>query len=110
MSHLPLTTLTEDEILFRDAVADFARAEVAPRVRAMEDAGQLDPELIPMFFDLGLMGIEVPEELGGAGGSLMMVTLAVEALSQVDASSAILADVQNTLVNYPIRRYGSDEQ
>src|SRR5690606_28170657 len=110
MSHLPLTTLTEDEILFRDAVADFARAEVAPRVRAMEDAGQLDPELIPMFFDLGLMGIEVPGELGGAGGSLMMVTLAVEALSQVDASSAILADVQNTLVNYPIRRYGSDEQ
>src|SRR5690606_32988993 len=95
---------------FRDAVADFARAEVAPRVRAMEDAGQLDPKLIPMFFDLGLMGIEVPEELGGAGGSLMMVTLAVEALSQVDASSAILADVQNTLVNSPIRRYGSDEQ
>lgn len=110
MPHQPLTTLSEDELLFRDAVADFARAEVAPRVSAMEEAGQLDPELIPKFFDLGLMGIEVPEELGGAGGSLMMVTLAVEALSQVDASSAILADVQNTLVNYPIRRYGSAEQ
>jgi alkylation response protein AidB-like acyl-CoA dehydrogenase len=110
MSHQPLTALTEDELLFRDAVADFARTEVAPRVRAMEEAGRIDPDLIPQFFELGLMGIEVPEELGGAGGSLMMVTLAVEALSQVDASAAILADVQNTLVNYPIRRYGNDDQ
>ncbi len=110
MSHKPLTALTEDELLFRDAVADFARTEVAPRVRAMEEAGRIDPALIPQFFELGLMGIEVPEELGGAGGSLMMVTLAVEALSQVDASAAILADVQNTLVNYPIRRYGNDDQ
>jgi alkylation response protein AidB-like acyl-CoA dehydrogenase len=110
MSHQPLTALTEDELLFRDAVADFARTEVAPRVRAMEEAGRIAPDLIPQFFELGLMGIEVPEELGGAGGSLMMVTLAVEALSQVDASAAILADVQNTLVNYPIRRYGNDDQ
>lgn len=106
----PLTTLTEDELLFRDAVADFARTEVAPRVRAMEEAGRIDPDLIPKYFELGLMGIEVPESLGGAGGSLMMVALAVEELSRVDASAAILADVQNTLVNYPIARYGTEEQ
>lgn len=106
----PLTSLTEDETLFRDAVADFARSEVEPRARAMEEAGRLDPELVSKYFELGLMGIEVDEQYGGAGGSLMMVALAVEELSRVDASAAILADVQNTLVNYPIRRYGSDDQ
>ncbi len=106
----PLTILSDDEQAFRAAVADFAAAEVAPRVRAMEDAGQLDPKLIPQYFELGLMGIEVPEEFGGAGGSLMMVALAVEELSKFDASAAILADVQNTLVNYPIARYGTQAQ
>jgi alkylation response protein AidB-like acyl-CoA dehydrogenase len=106
----PLTVLSEDETLFRDAVAEFAEAEVRPRVQAMERAAKLDPELIGKYFELGLMGIEVPEEYGGAGGSLLMVTLAVEELSKVDASAAILADVQNTLVNYPIVRYGSAAQ
>src|SRR5690348_16321382 len=94
----PLTTLTDDEIMFRDAVAAFAAEEVAPRVKAMERAGKFDPELVPKYFDLGLMGIEVDERYGGAGGSLMMVTLAVEELSKVDASAAIVCDVQNTLV------------
>jgi butyryl-CoA dehydrogenase len=106
----PLTILSDDEIMFRDAVAEFAAAEVAPRVKAMERAGKFDPELIPKFFELGLMGIEVGEQYGGAGGSLMMVTLAVEELSKVDASAAILCDVQNTLVNYPINRYGTEAQ
>ncbi|MGI8547137.1 MAG: acyl-CoA dehydrogenase family protein [Gemmatimonadaceae bacterium] len=106
----PLTMLTEDETLFRHAVAEFAAAEVAPRVKAMERAGKIDPDLIPMYFELGLMGIEVDERYGGAGGSLMMMTLAVEELSKVDASAAIVCDVQNTLVNYPISRYGSDAQ
>jgi len=106
----PLTTLTDDEIMFRDAVAAFAAEEVAPRVKAMERAGKFDPELVPKYFDLGLMGIEVDERYGGAGGSLMMVTLAVEELSKVDASAAIVCDVQNTLVNYPIARYGTDAQ
>ncbi|HET6680399.1 MAG TPA: acyl-CoA dehydrogenase [Gemmatimonadaceae bacterium] len=106
----PLTTLLEDEAMFRDAVASFASSEVGPRVRQMEANARLDADLIPKFFELGLMGIEVPEALGGAGGSMMMVTLAVEELSRVDASAAILCDVQNTLVNYPINRYGSDEQ
>jgi alkylation response protein AidB-like acyl-CoA dehydrogenase len=105
-----LTQLSDEELLFRDAVASFAEEEVRPRVVAMEQAGRLDPDLIAKYFELGLMGIEVPERFGGAGGSLMMVTLAVEELSKVDASAAILCDVQNTLVNYPITRYGNDDQ
>jgi alkylation response protein AidB-like acyl-CoA dehydrogenase len=109
-SHQALTTLSDEETMFRDAVAEFAEEEVRPRVQAMERAGRLDPEIVPKFFELGLMGIEVPERYGGAGGTLMMVTLAVEAMSRVDASAAILMDVQNTLVNYPITRYGSDAQ
>jgi alkylation response protein AidB-like acyl-CoA dehydrogenase len=104
----PLTRLSEEEAMFRDAVAAFAQDEVRPRVHQMEREGKLDPSLIRAFFDMGLMGIEVPESLGGADGSLMMVTLAVEEISRVDPAAAILMDVQNTLVNYPIRAYGSD--
>ena len=96
--------------MFRAAVAEFAAEEVGPRVMKMEHAAKLDPDLIPKFFELGLMGIEVPDQYGGAGGSLFMVTLAVEEISRIDASSAILVDVQNTLVNYPINRYGTDDQ
>src|ERR671939_184742 len=106
----PLTTLSDEEIMFRDAVAAFAEAEVRPRVQEMDRVAKLDPALIPQCFELGLMGIEIPEQYGGAGGSLMMVTLAVEEISRVDASVAILVDVQNTLVNYPIARYGNDDQ
>jgi alkylation response protein AidB-like acyl-CoA dehydrogenase len=106
----PLTVLSDDESMFRDAVAAFANDEVRPRVAAMEKAAKLDPELTRKFFELGLMGIEVPEQYGGAGGSLFMVTLAVEEISKVDASSAIMVDVQNTLVNYPIARYGTEAQ
>jgi alkylation response protein AidB-like acyl-CoA dehydrogenase len=105
-----LTILSEEEEFFRDAVNGFAEDEVKPRVMEMEKASKISPELIPKYFELGLMGIEVPEEYGGAGGSLFMVTLAVEAISKVDASAAIVCDVQNTLVNYPITRYGSDAQ
>jgi alkylation response protein AidB-like acyl-CoA dehydrogenase len=106
----PLTSLTSDEQLFQEAVSAFAEAEVRPRVAEMEKASHLDPALIRSAFDLGLMGIEVDEQYGGSGGGLMMVTLAVEAISRIDASAAILVDVQNTLVNYPIARYGSDSQ
>src|SRR5688500_5801285 len=102
--------LSDEETMFRAAVAEFAADEVAPRVMQMEHAAKLDPTLIPKFFELGLMGIEVPDQYGGAGGSLFMVTLAVEEISKLDASSAILVDVQNTLVNYPITRYGTDAQ
>lgn len=106
----PLTQLSSDEALFRDAVSAFAEDEVRPRVADMEKAAKLDPALIRATFELGLMGIEVEEQYGGAAGSMMMVTLAVEAISRVDASSAIIVDVQNTLVNYPIGRYGSADQ
>ena len=104
----PLTQLSDEELMFRDAIAGFAEEEVRPRVKQMEEAGRLDKDLIAGCFELGLMGIEVPEALGGAGGTLMMVALAVEEISKVDPSAAILVDVQNTLVNYPINRYGSD--
>ncbi len=106
----PLTCLSQDEILFRDAVAAFALNEVSPRVAHMERQAKIDPELITKAFALGLMGIQVAEEYGGAGGSLMMVALAVEELSKVDASAAVVIDVQNTLVNYPIARYGTPAQ
>jgi alkylation response protein AidB-like acyl-CoA dehydrogenase len=108
--HPALTRLSEDETAFRDAVAAFAADEVKPRVQEMERAGRIDPALVEQYFAMGLMGIEVPERHGGAGGSLMMVTLAVEEVSKVDGAAAIMLDVQNTLVNYPIARYGTDEQ
>ncbi|HXT47158.1 MAG TPA: acyl-CoA dehydrogenase [Gemmatimonadaceae bacterium] len=109
-THDALTSLSEEESAFRDAVSAFAEQEVRPRVQEMERAARIDPALVPALFDLGLMGIEIPEQYGGAAGSLMMVTLAVEEISRVDASAAIMVDVQNTLVNYPIVRYGTDEQ
>ena len=106
----PLTTFSEDELLFRDAVAAFADEEVRPLVAEMERNGKVDSSIIAKVFELGLMGIEVDEAHGGAGGSLMMVALAVEELSKVDASAAILVDVQNTLVEYPLRTYGTEAQ
>ncbi len=96
--------------MFRDAVRDFADQEVRPRVAAMEQACRIDPALVPKLFDLGLMGIEIPDQFGGAGGGLFMTTLAVEELSAVDASTAIFVDVQNTLVTEPLLHWGSDEQ
>lgn len=106
----PLSVLSDDERAFQAAVADFARGEIAPRVESMERAAKLDPELIPRYFEMGLMGIQVPEQYGGAGGSVMMVTLAVEEISRVDASAAIMVDVQNTLVAYPLLTAATDEQ
>jgi alkylation response protein AidB-like acyl-CoA dehydrogenase len=106
----PLSILSEEEQAFREAVAAFAEGEVRPRVAAMEAAAKLDPALIPKYFEMGLMGIQVPESLGGAGGSLMMTTIAVEEISKVDAAAAIMVDVQNTLVLYPMLRYTSKEQ
>ena len=104
----PLTVLSDEEAMFRDAVAGFAEDEVRPRVQKMERDGKIDPALITKFFAMGLMGVEVPESLGGADGSLMMVAVAVEEISKIDPAAAILMDVQNTLVNYPIRTYGSE--
>src|SRR3972149_5633642 len=88
----PLTILSEDEEMFRRAVGDFAHTDVAPRVSEMERSAQYNKDLIPKFAELGLLGIDVPSELGGAGGSFFMSVLAVEELSAVDASAAILVD------------------
>jgi alkylation response protein AidB-like acyl-CoA dehydrogenase len=106
----PLTTLSEEEQMFRDAVRDFAEQEVRPRVAAMEQAAAIDPTLVPKLFELGLMGIEIPEQFGGAGGGLFMTAIAVEELSAVDASAAIFVDVQNTLVIEPLLQWASDDQ
>jgi butyryl-CoA dehydrogenase len=105
-----LTRFSDEEEQFRDAVRSFAEDDVRPRSAAMEKAGKIDPELIKKYFELGLMGIEVDDAYGGAGGSLTMVTLAVEEISKVDAAAAIMVDVQNTLVNFPISKYGTEAQ
>ncbi|MGE5927672.1 MAG: acyl-CoA dehydrogenase [Gemmatimonadota bacterium] len=106
----PLTTLSEEETMFRDAVRDFAEAEVRPHVSAMDEAAKFNTDIIPKFFEMGLMGIEVPEALGGSAGGIFLAVLAIEALAQVDASAAIYVDVHNTLVNNAILRWASDEQ
>ncbi len=108
LAHSPLTILSDDEAMFRDAVAGFANDDVRPLVQKMEKDAKIDSALIKKFFAMGLMGIEVADEYGGAGGSLFMVALGVEEISKVDPAAAILMDVQNTLVNFPIRTYGSD--
>ena len=105
----PLTTLSEEEELFRRTVRDFAERAVRPRVAAMEQSASLDRALLAQCFQLGLMGIEIPEAHGGAGGSMLMTVLAVEELSAVDASLAIFVDVQNTLVNALLIKWASDE-
>ncbi len=109
VSGQPLTSLSEDETMFRDAVRDFAEAEVAPLMDGMEQAAEFDRTLIPKFAGLGLMGIDVDPEYGGAGGSFFMTVLAVEELAAIDASTATLVDVQNTLVTVPFAQWGSAE-
>jgi alkylation response protein AidB-like acyl-CoA dehydrogenase len=105
----PLTMLSEEEAMFRDAVRDFAEGTVRPLVHEMDEAQRMDPSLIPQFFELGLMGIEVPEQYGGTGASFFTAALVVEELSRVDASVGVFVDVQNTLVNNAFLRWGSDE-
>ena len=106
----PLTTLSEDEQMFRDSVREFAEGEIRKRVEKMDEQGQMDADLIKQCFDVGLMGIETPEEFGGAGGSFFQAILAVEELSRVDASVGVLVDVQNTLVNNALIRWGNQDQ
>src|SRR5882724_10946319 len=106
----PLTSLSEDEQMFRASVREFADGELRPRVEAMEEHAKLDPTLIKQCFDLGLMGIETPEEYGGAGASFFTAILAVEELSRVDASVGVLIDVQNTLVNNALIHWGTPAQ
>jgi butyryl-CoA dehydrogenase/short/branched chain acyl-CoA dehydrogenase len=106
----PLTTLSEDEQMFRESVREFAEGEIRKRVQEMDEQAHLDEAILKQCFDLGLMGIETPEEFGGAGGSFFQAILAVEELSRVDASVGVLVDVQNTLVNNALIRWSNAEQ
>jgi len=106
----PLTSLTEDEIMFRDNIRQFAEDQVRPLVKEMDEKGVFEKDLIRQFFQLGLMGIEIPECYGGGGGKFFEAILAVEELSRVDASAGVVVDVQNTLVNNALLRWGNEEQ
>ena len=106
----PLTHLREEEELFRSTVRSFAEEKLAPMVSAMDEAKRYDPALVPLLFDLELMGIEIPETYGGAGGSFFMSCLAIEELSRVDGAVGVLVDVQNTLVNNALLRWATPEQ
>src|SRR5215813_8727065 len=106
----PLTTLSDDETLFRDNVRQFAEEKIRPLVKEMDEKAVFDHGLVEQFFQLGLMGIEIPEQYGGAGGKFFEAILAVEELSRVDASAGVIVDVQNTLVNNALLRWGNDDQ
>ena len=106
----PLTVLSDDEQLFRDSCRSFAEDRIKPLVHKMDDEAKLEKSIIPELFDLGLMGIHIPEESGGSSGSFFMSVLAVEEISRVDASFGVFIDVQNTLVNNAIMRWANDAQ
>jgi alkylation response protein AidB-like acyl-CoA dehydrogenase len=105
----PLTVLTDEEELFRQTIREFAEQEIASRREEMEKQGHYDPALIPMLFELGVMGIEIPEKYGGAGGSFFMAIIAIEEISRVDAAVGVFVDVQNTLVANAILRWASED-
>ena len=106
----PLTTLTEEEAMLRDTVRQFAQQEIAPRVREMDEAQKLDASILAHLFKLGLMAIEAPLELGGAGASFFSAVLAVEEISRIDPAVAVIVDVQNTLAVNALLRWGNREQ
>ena len=106
----PVTSLTDDEVLFRDNVRQFADEKIRPLVKEMDEKGVFDKELLQEFFQLGLMGIEIPEQYNGGGGRFFEAILAVEEFSRVDASAGVVVDVQNTLVNNALLRWGNEEQ
>jgi alkylation response protein AidB-like acyl-CoA dehydrogenase len=105
----PLTVLSEEEQIFQQTIRDFAERELAPRVVKMDQQKHYDPEIVPMLYQLGVMAVETPEELGGAGASFFLSVLAVEELSRVDAAVAVLVDVQNTLVANAVLRFAGQE-
>src|SRR5579872_4878815 len=106
----PLLALTEDEVLFRENIRQFAEEKIRPRAREMDEKGVFDHALIEEFFQLGLMGIEIPEEFGGGAGTFFEAILAVEEISRVDASAGVIVDVQNTLVANALLRWANAEQ
>ncbi len=106
----PLTVLTEDEALFQSTVRQFAREQIAPHVRAMDEAAVFRKEILAQFFQMGLMGIEIPEEYGGQGGTFFQAVLAVEELSAVDPAAGVIVDVQNTLSINALLRWATPQQ
>jgi alkylation response protein AidB-like acyl-CoA dehydrogenase len=106
----PLTQLSDEERMFQATVRRFAREQIAPHVREMDEAGVFRKDIIGQFFELGLMGIEIPEEFGGQGGSFFQCVMAVEELSAVDPSAGVIVDVQNTIVNNDNLRWASPEK
>ena len=106
----PLTLLSEEEQMFQQSVRDFAVEKIRPLVNQMDHDAKISPELIDAFFELGIMGVEVPDQWGGAGSSFFTAVLVVEELSHVDASCGVLVDVQNTLVNNALLRWGNEDQ
>jgi alkylation response protein AidB-like acyl-CoA dehydrogenase len=110
MAPLPLVALTEDEVLFRDNIRQFADETIRPLVHEMDENGVFDHGLLEQFFQLGLMGIEIPEQYGGGGGTFFEAILAVEEFSRVDPSAGVIVDVQNTLVNNALLRWGTEAQ
>src|SRR5947209_4051612 len=106
----PLVALTDDEVLFRENVRQFADQTIRPKVKEMDEKGVFDQQIIDQFFQLGLMGIEIPEQYGGAGGRFFESILAVEEISRVDPSAGVVVDVQNTLVNNALLRWTTDDQ
>ena len=107
---LPVTDLSEDEAMFRDQVRQFAEERVRPLVSKMDKEAQIPRDIVDECFELGIMGVEIPDQYGGAGATFFMSILVVEELARVDASVAVLVDVQNTLVNNALLRWGNDEQ
>ena len=107
---IPLTSLTQDEQILRDSVRRFAQNKIAPLVREMDEAQKIHSSLLPQLFELGILGIEVPERYGGFGGSFMGAILAVEEISAVDPAIGVLVDVQNTLTVNAMLRWGTEEQ
>lgn len=109
LSISPLSQLTEDEQMIKEATADFAQSSIAPRVHKMDEQAKLEQSLIDECFEMGLMGVEIPEKYDGAGGTFMMSIVAIEQLSRVDASVGVFMDVQNTLVNNAFLNFGSED-
>lgn len=110
MKQNALTILSDDEKMFQEAVSGFAKDRIGPHVSRMDREACIDPSLLPQLFQMGLMGIEIPEEYEGAGGSFMTAILAIEALAAVDPSISVMVDVQNTLVINALINYGNEDQ
>jgi alkylation response protein AidB-like acyl-CoA dehydrogenase len=111
MNTIPaLTSLSEDEIAFRDAIRAFAESEIKPQVQKMDEHAKMNPELVKKLFEMGLMGIETPEKFGGAASTFMMACLAVEEIGRIDGSVSVLVDVQNTLCTNALIKWANEKQ